>query len=101
MLALAHHVERLVESGELSNYAAAARALRLTRARFTQVLNLLLLTPIIQERLLLGALDISERRLRAVCRESCWENQAGGLRTPCPRHPESLPTSQPRIASTK
>ena len=40
MLALAHHVERLIEAGELTGYADAARGLGLTRARLTQVMNL-------------------------------------------------------------
>ena len=45
---LALHVEWLIEDGELEDYADAARALGLTRARLTQVMNLLLLAPKIQ-----------------------------------------------------
>src|SRR6266850_591084 len=37
MLALAHHVEALVEDGVLADYAAAARLLGVTRARMSQV----------------------------------------------------------------
>ncbi len=76
MLALAHHVERLVEAGELESYSAAADALGLTRARLTQVMNLLLLAPEIQERILTGDLRASERRFRPVVGEACWEGQA-------------------------
>ncbi len=75
MLALAHHVERLIEACELAGYAEAARSLGLTRARLTQVMGLLLLAPEIQERILVGDLRASERRLRPVAAEPCWERQ--------------------------
>ncbi len=79
MLALAHHVERLIETGELESYSAAAHALGLTRARLTQVMNLLLLAPAIQVRILLGCLDATERALRAVGVEADWDRQEGTL----------------------
>lgn len=72
MLALAHHVEALVEGGRLPDYAATSRILGLTRARMTQVLNLLLLAPGIQERLLLGTLNVPERQLRLAFRSADW-----------------------------
>ena len=75
MLALAHHVERLVDEGELASYTEAARALGLTRARLTQVTNLLLLAPEIQERVLTGDLPGTERRLRGAVREAEWDVQ--------------------------
>ena len=75
MLALAHHVERLVEAGELESYAAVARMLGLTRARMTQVMDLLLLAPEIQEGILTGGLRASERALRRAVGESAWEQQ--------------------------
>ncbi len=64
MLALAHYVERLVEEGAVASYADAARQLGVSRARMTQVLNLLNLPPRVQEGLLLGDLHLSERRIR-------------------------------------
>ncbi len=75
MLALAHHVERLVEAGELTGYAEAARVLELTRARLTQVMNLLLLAPAVQERIALGNLALTERALRRVVGEPAWAAQ--------------------------
>ena len=72
MLALAHHVERLVEAGELMGYAEAARALGVTRARLTQVMNLVLLAPVIQEAMLTGQIRSSERALRRVLAEPEW-----------------------------
>ena len=78
MLALAHHVERLIEAGELESYSAAADALRLTRARLTQVMGLLLLAPKIQEALLTGGAHASERSLRVIVHEPVWALQEGG-----------------------
>ncbi len=75
MLALAHHVERLIDAGELAGYAEAARALGVTRARLTQVMNLLLLAPAIQARILDGKLEVSERRMRTVVAEAEWTVQ--------------------------
>jgi hypothetical protein len=75
MLALAHHVEILVEEGSLPDYAAAARILGVTRARMTQVMNLLLLAPDIQDRLLLGTLTPPERQLRLALRSADWDSQ--------------------------
>ncbi len=75
MLALAHHVERLIDRGELSGYAEAARSLGLTRARLTQVMGLLMLAPETQAQVLLGRLICSERQLRRVVGEPCWRKQ--------------------------
>ena len=52
MLALAHEIDRLIRAGELRDLADAARAMGLTRARVTQIANLLLLAPAIQEAIL-------------------------------------------------
>ena len=75
MLALAHHIERLIEVGELTDYAEAAQALGLTRARLTQITQLLQLAPEVQEQVLLGTLTWTERRLRQVVREASWHRQ--------------------------
>ena len=74
-LALAHHIERLVEVGELTGYAEAARVLGLTRARLTQIMNLLLLAPEIQEAIVSGNLVESERSMRGVVLEAEWQAQ--------------------------
>jgi hypothetical protein len=83
MIAMAHHVEALVEEGRLPDYAAAARVLGITRARMTQVMNLLLLAPRIQDGLLLGTLEVPERRLRLALRSADWEAQRSVV-FPCP-----------------
>ena len=79
MLALAHHIERLIDAGELVGYAEAARALGLTRARLTQVMKLLLLSPEIQQLVLLGKLPATERSLRHVVAEMEWPRQIAEL----------------------
>ena len=56
------------------DYASASRALGLTRARLTQVLNLLLLAPEIQERVLRSEVS-TERRIRPAVGEPDWEDQ--------------------------
>ncbi len=72
MLALAHNVERLAEEGAVKSYADAARQLGVSRARMTQVLNLLNLPPRVQEGLLLGKIDLSERRIRRLVASVEW-----------------------------
>jgi hypothetical protein len=72
LLALAHHIERLIDEGALSGYADAARVLGVTRARMTQVMDLLLLPPAVQEGVLTGAVRASERRLRRLTRQTRW-----------------------------
>jgi hypothetical protein len=51
-LALAHTIDEMIRTGELRDLADAARAVGVTRARMTQIMNLLLLAPEIQEALL-------------------------------------------------
>jgi len=76
MLALAHHVERLIEAGDVQSVATIARTLGLTRARLTQVMQLLLLAPEIQEQILLGQIHCGERRLRPVVKAAAWAEQS-------------------------
>ena len=52
LLALAHKFERLIADGAVADYAELARLAHVTRARLTQIMNLLLLAPAIQEELL-------------------------------------------------
>lgn len=81
LVALAHHLEGLVRSGEVADYAAVATVGHVTRARVSQYLNLLLLAPDIQERLLdtvkpdAGRELISEQDLRPVVAEPDWAKQ--------------------------
>jgi hypothetical protein len=85
MLALAYHVDALIEDGKLPDYATAARRLGLTRARMTQIMNLLQLAPAVQEGLLLGTMSYSERQLRAALCAEDWA--AHHNRTSCGERP--------------
>ena len=52
MLALAHHLQGAIDRGEVADSAQVARALGLTRARMTQLLDLLGLAPDLQDLVL-------------------------------------------------
>jgi hypothetical protein len=81
LLALAHKFEALVQSGEVKDYADLARAGRVSRARVSQILKLLMLAPSIQEHLLglpprmAGEEGITERHLREIVSEPHWDRQ--------------------------
>jgi hypothetical protein len=79
MLALARHVEQQIEGGAVPDYASAAAALGITRARLSQVISLLLLAPEIQERIAVGDIAVSERDLRHVAAEPEWAKQTDML----------------------
>ncbi len=81
LLALAHKINGMIEVGEIRDLADAARQLGLTRARVTQITNLLLLAPRIQEEVLsmdpidAGREPVSERQLRTVVADPDWTDQ--------------------------
>ena len=71
MLALAHRLQAAIDRGDFRDRADLARQLGVTRARVSQLLDLLMLAPDLQEQLLdLEAVDgvepLSERALRAL-----------------------------------
>ena len=80
-LALAHRIDGMIGTGELKDMADAARAIRITRARMTQIMNLLLLAPELQDAILdlplvtNGRDPVSERALRRIVAEADWERQ--------------------------
>jgi hypothetical protein len=80
LLALAHRIDALIAAGELRDLADAARVLGLTRARVSQLMNLCLLAPRIQEAILelpptTGRDTFTERSLRRIVAEPVWERQ--------------------------
>lgn len=81
LLALAHRYAALVESGEVRDYADIARLAGVSRARVTQIVNLLQLAPDIQEAILdlprtLGGADpIHEREVRPIAAVPEWRQQ--------------------------
>jgi site-specific DNA recombinase len=79
LMALAIKLQGQLERGEVEDHAEIARALQLTRARVSQIMNLLNLAPEIQEQLIFagdtGTRIPSEQRLRPVTREIDWAKQ--------------------------
>jgi hypothetical protein len=80
MLALAHTIVRQIDEGMFADLADAARKLGFTRARITQLVDLTLLAPEIQEEILFaevgaGRDPVSERGLRAAARAADWGRQ--------------------------
>ena len=75
--------ERLVRDGVVRDYAEVARVTGLTRARVTQITNLTLLAPEIQEEVLfLPAQEehLVERHLRLLIDDQEWPRQRGAWR---------------------
>jgi site-specific DNA recombinase len=81
LLALAVKFETLIQRGVVKDYADLARLGQVSRARVTQIMNLLNLSPYIQEQILfwaLGPLDkrsIRETTVRALSSELNWNRQ--------------------------
>ena len=80
LLALAFRYQGMVSRGELVDYADIARLGYITRARATQVMNLLHLAPDIQERILFldggpASPKVTERELRAIAAILYWKEQ--------------------------
>ena len=81
LMALAIRLETLIAEGRVPNYATLARLAHVSRARITQITNLTLLAPDIQEALLFlppvrrGPDPITERDLRPIVHESDWTRQ--------------------------
>lgn len=80
-MALAIHFEDLIRQGVVTDYADLARLGHVTRARVTQIMNLRLLAPEIQEELLELSTDyhrsshVALRELQAVACTICWLKQ--------------------------
>jgi hypothetical protein len=80
MLALAYHIQKAIDDNPHLHRAFVAKELGFTRARITQLLDLLLLSPDIQEAVAdLEAIDgvepMSERALRELARMALWSDQ--------------------------
>jgi len=81
LMALALRLDRLLKDGEVADYADLARLGHVTRARVTQIMNLLNLAPDIQEELLFlprtlkGRDPFRERHLRPIAAILDWRKQ--------------------------
>jgi hypothetical protein len=88
MLALAHKMQQAIDRGVLRDRAEVARRLGLSRARVTQLLDLMLLAPKTQERFLFaesqdGVEPVSERAVRAAVATSIGPNNAACCALAC------------------
>lgn len=81
LMALAIRFEQLIREGVVKDQADLARLAQITRARVTQIMDLLLLAPEIQEELLFlepgekGKDRVTERNLRHFASKLIWESQ--------------------------
>jgi hypothetical protein len=81
LLVLSHRFNELVQTDVATDYADLARLGHVTRARVTQIMNLLVLAPDIQAKILFwppvteGKDPISARRIRDIVAELDWRKQ--------------------------
>ena len=81
LMALAIRFEEKIEQGHVQNMAHLAQLGHVSRARVTQIMNLRLLAPDIQEalleapRVLQGRSPITYRDLAVILRDPMWANQ--------------------------
>jgi hypothetical protein len=80
-MALALRCQQLLHDGHIADHAALARLGHVSRARVTQIMNLLLLAPAIQEALLFlppvprGRDPIHLRALQTLAALPAWQQQ--------------------------
>lgn len=80
-MALAIRFEQLILDGVVKDQADLARLALVSRARVTQIMDLLMLAPDIQEALLFlppvfkGREPITERDIRSLLSQPSWEQQ--------------------------
>ena len=83
MLALAHYLQGKIDRGEIRDRAELARRLGITRARVTQILDLTLLAPGIQEEVLfMEAVDGKEPKSERGLRNRAGERWSCGIGEP-------------------
>jgi hypothetical protein len=88
-MALAIYYEDLIRKGHVRDYAEIATLGHVTRARVTQIMNLRLLAPDIQEKLITldlvikGRDSLSLRQLQSIALEANWQKQQTAWRGLC------------------
>ena len=82
LLALAHKWEGMVRRGEVKSYSQIAHERLLSGARVTQICELALLSPEIQNSILTGSARVetqSPRTFRRLARKHLWASQKRGM----------------------
>jgi hypothetical protein len=98
LMALAIRLQGMLERGDVKDYAELARLGHVTRARVTQIMNLLLLAPDIQQQVLFlplveeGQDAVREWQVRPIAAEAVWRKQRRMWRQVA----RSLPLAPPR-----
>jgi hypothetical protein len=99
-MALAMHFEQLLREGAIANYAELARLGHVTRARISQIMNLLCLCPDIQEAILFlphvkrGRDPLHLRQLQPLVAALDWRKQRAIWRGTSARLLSSLARSE-------
>lgn len=81
MMALAIRLDHLIKSGQVTDQAELARVGHVSRARLTQIMDLNLLAPDIQEEILFFRDSVSasavpiERSVRNIAKMASWSSQ--------------------------
>lgn len=81
-LALAYHIEALIARGEMKDIAHVARVAGVSRARVSQVLDMTLLAPWVQEGILDGSCKLGAHALRRLAGMPNWMKQRWHLKRP-------------------
>lgn len=104
LMALAIRFDDLVRSGEMADFAEIAELGRVTRARVSQIVNMLNLAPDIQEAILFlprvaGEREaVSEREVRVLAAEADWGRQREAWSRLSSQCPAPVPASSARQA---
>ena len=105
LMALAIHMERLLEEGHVRDQAELARLGHVSRARVTQIMNLNFLAPDIQEEILFlpraerGRDPIREHSVRAIAATPDWGRQRRMWKSIPPTLSCGLRAGEPRTGS--
>jgi hypothetical protein len=81
LMALAIRCDQLIKSGAVAGVTAMSQLAHVTQPRMTQILNMTLLAPDIQETLLHlpaiveGKPELNEKSMRKICAEIDWARQ--------------------------
>ena len=82
LLALAHKFQGMLDRGDVESMAELARLGRVSRARITQIMDLLMLAPEIQEEILFRTKPLPLRDLMRLARAGRWVDQRAVWRLP-------------------
>ena len=102
LLALAVKFDGLLQQGVVQNYTELARLGRVSRARITQIMNLLSLAPDIQQQILSwsgeasGQQSVRETWIRALSAEVIWSRQRDRWNR-CLAQPIHQPNERPSV----